>query len=112
MKFDPACEFLLDWEHDNLFDPTPNDHILRCKGCTEEINRWDAQNHFDKHIAERKMIREAARLAGNIARLKDVNVGAPKVIVCRTCNENFEIERKRGRPPVNCSKCRGMEKSK
>lgn len=108
MAFNLKTEFLLDWKYDNFFDPTPNTLVFTCKGCGEDVDRWQRESHFKEHVNSRDMIHQAAIVASKIGK-KDVNDGAPRVLVCRTCTTSFEIERKRGRPPVNCPKCREKE---
>lgn len=72
MTWDPACDFLLDLQPLNLFegrDARPGrEYLLRCKGCGEELNLWQAVKHFRQHkrsrLRERTRDIEAARNRG------------------------------------------------
>jgi hypothetical protein len=71
--FDPACDFLLDLEYTNLFEPTRHGPgappETRCKGCGDVIEfPKDRKAHFDRHkrqlTAQRQRDAAAARARG------------------------------------------------
>ena len=70
--FDPAAEFLLDLAWPNLFDPTPYDDMLRCRGCDDLVGRWKAAGHHEDH--RRQRAREARKRREALTRQRVANL--------------------------------------
>lgn len=65
--FDPAAEFLLDWQWPNLFEPASAADLLdwRCKGCGEIVPSWEREKH---HAAHRRALKRSQRRHENEVR--------------------------------------------
>lgn len=70
--FDPAAEFLLDWEWPNLFDPTADTIEYRCKGCGEIVLSWERVQHHSHHRRQRR--RDERRRASELRRTRISNL--------------------------------------
>lgn len=53
--FDPAAEFLLAMPWVNLFEPTGDPFVFRCKGCgCDTVKMHERATHFNRHVGIRK----------------------------------------------------------
>jgi hypothetical protein len=107
MTFNPEMEFLLAWNFENMFSKAsfrPEEFEYVCKGCNEVMPQWKRKEHFEAHKTERKMIREASALAARLNQERGGN-GDTRIDVCIQCGQEFQQERKRGRPRKKCYDC-------
>lgn len=75
--FDPAAEFLLDWQWQNLFEPAsarPTNTFYRCKGCDAIVSEGVREKHHRAHVRERQAVERRRQEAIRRNRLRNLEL--------------------------------------
>jgi hypothetical protein len=75
---DPAALFLLSHLPADLFDPTPNPLVKRCRGCGADVKCWLLKQHQEAHKAKEGPVTTRGKASGSSNRVSGKG-GGPSV---------------------------------